>query len=281
MEQKEMKNMAIPLLCVCDLDDTLLGTDKRISDRNRERVLKLQSSGIPFTIATGRSHLQIREFISQLEIKIPVITCNGGVTSTPGDEKLLSVSYINPQIAKAICAFCEGKGLDYLMYTAKDICYTKNSRRILGYVKYNSNLESEKFAVPLKCMDDVNDADFEIAIKILVLGDYDMLNYIKSEFNKEGKLTIVSSGKGLVDIMTKSTSKGDAVKNLAESLGIDIKSVAVFGDSPNDISMFEVAGVSVAVSNAVDEIKALATRKTAANYEDGVAEALDELFGKV
>lgn len=273
--------MSTPLLCVCDLDDTLLGKDKKISERNKERILKLQRAGIPFTIATGRSHLQIREFISQLEIKIPVITCNGGVTSTPGEEKLLSVSYINPQIAKAICTFCEEKGLDYLMYTAKDICYTKNSRRILNYVEYNANLDHKEFAVPLKCMDDVNENDFKIAIKILVLGDYDMLNYIKSEFNKEGKLTIVSSGKGLVDIMTKSTSKGDAVKNLAENLGIDIKNVAVFGDSPNDISMFETAGISVAVSNAVDEIKALATHKTAANYEDGVAEALDVLFGKV
>lgn len=273
--------MTKPLLCVCDLDDTLLGSDKRISDRNRERVLKLQRSGTPFTIATGRSHLQIREFIYDLEIKIPVITCNGGVTSTPGDEKLLSVSYINPQIAKAICAFCEEKGLDYLMYTAKDICYTKDSRRILNYVKYNATLENKKFEVPLKCMDDADDHDFQIAIKILVLGDYDMLDYIKKEFNKEDKLTIVSSGKGLVDIMTKSTSKGDAVKNLADSLGIDIKDVAVFGDSPNDISMFEIAGISVAVENAVDEVKELATHKTAANYEDGVAQALDTLFGKV
>jgi len=273
--------MQVPLLCVCDLDDTLLGRDKRISRRNRERILKLQKTGIPFTIATGRSHLQIREFISQLEIKIPVITCNGGVVSTPGDEEILSVSYIKPQIATAICAFCEEKGLDYLMYTAKDICYTKDSQRILGYVKYNANLQNKKFSVPLKCMDDTNDEDFQRAIKILVLGDCDMLDYIGNKFNKDGELTIVSSGKGLIDIMTKSTSKGDAVCYLAKTLNIDIKDVAVFGDSPNDVSMFEVAGISVAVDNAVGEVKALATHKTAANYEDGVALALDDLFGKI
>ena len=64
-------------------------------------------------------------------------------------------------------------------------------------------------------------------------------------------------------------------------MNIDIKDVAVFGDSPNDVSMFEVAGISVAVDNAVGEVKALATHKTAANYEDGVALALDDLFGKI
>ncbi len=273
--------MNTPLLCVCDLDDTLLGKDKRISKRNLEAALKIQRAGIPFTVATGRSHLQIREFISQLEIKIPVITCNGGVTSMPKSEEMLSVSYIEPQIAKEICAFCEENCLDYLMYTAKNICYTRESVRILGYFKYNAALENREFEVPLKCMDDVTDADFNEAIKILVLGDYDMLEYIKGKFNNEGKLTIVSSGKGLVDIMAPSTGKGLAVRNLAEHLGVDLSCVAVFGDSPNDIEMFETAGISVAVDNAVDAVKAVATHITAPSWDDGVADALEMLFGEV
>lgn len=273
--------MMEPLLYVCDLDDTLLGKDKRISKVNLDAVLKIQRSGVPFTIATGRSHLQIREYISQLEIEIPVITCNGGVTSTPKKENLLSVAYVEPEIAKKITAFCEGNKLDYLMYTARNICYTKESVRIIGYFKYNENLKNPEFTVPLKCMDEVTDADYNEAIKILVLGDYEMLDYIKREFNKEGKLTIVSSGKGLVDIMAKATSKGDAVEKLARSLDIPLDRVVVFGDSPNDVSMFEAAGTSVAVGNAVDEVKAIATHTTLPNYEDGVAAALKELFGKV
>lgn len=273
--------MKTPLLCVCDLDDTLLGKDKMISEKNKNTVLKLQRAGIPFTIATGRSHLQIREFVSELEIKVPIITCNGGVTSIPKTEEMLSVSYIDPSIAKEICSFCEANKLDYLMYTARNICYTKDSVRILNYVKYNANIENDEFKVPLLCMDDVTDVDFAEAIKILVLGDSEMLGYIRSEFNKEEKLTIVSSGKGLVDIMTRCTTKGDAVKSLADRLGIPMEQVAVFGDSPNDVSMFEVAGIKVAVANAVPEVKALADYVSGANYEDGVADALLELFDKI
>lgn len=274
--------MQKPLLCVCDLDETLLNSDKRISEENIRAIRSAQKNGVIVTIATGRSHLQIREFIDTLGIKIPVITCNGGVVSTPGEEKILKASYINPARAKEICAYCEKNRLDYLMYTARNICYTKESVRILGYVKYNAELISKggnlAFSVPLKCMDDVTKDDFSEAIKILVLGDTARLSEIRDKFNADNALTIVSSGKGLVDIMTDATTKGNAVEMVAERLNIPLSSVAVFGDSPNDISMFETAGIRIAVENAVDEVKALATHITKSNNESGVAYALQNIL---
>ncbi len=274
--------MEKPLLCVCDLDETLLNSDKKISDINYEAIHKTLENGVHFTIATGRSHLQIREFIARLGVKIPVITCNGGVISTPRAERILKASYINPIRAKEICSYCEDAGLDYLMYTAKNICYTKNSKRILGYVRYNANLlESGKnleYSVPLKCMNDVADEDFSEAIKILALGDTTRLSEIARVFNADNALTIVSSGKGLIDIMTDSTTKGRAIEIIAEDLGIPLESVAVFGDSPNDVSMFETAGFKIAVENAVDEVKKLATHITKSNNENGVAYALENIL---
>ncbi len=271
-----------PLLCVCDLDETLLNTDKKISDNNCEAIRRVLKNGVHFTIATGRSHLQIREFVATLGIKIPIITCNGGVISTPGDEKILKASYINPTRAKDICSYCEDAGLDYLMYTARNICYTKNSERILGYVRYNAELMASgknlEYSVPLKCMDDVTDEDYNEAIKILALGNTARLSEIARIFNEDNALTIVSSGKGLIDIMTDSTTKGRAIEIIAEDLGISLDSVAVFGDSPNDVSMFETAGIKIAVENAVDEVKALATHITKSNNENGVAYALENIL---
>lgn len=51
------------------------------------------------------------------------------------------------------------------------------------------------------------------------------------------------------------------------------------GDNLNDKSMIERAGVSVAMGNAVDEIKALAKHITLKNTEDGVAHAIYEFLG--
>ena len=50
-------------------------------------------------------------------------------------------------------------------------------------------------------------------------------------------------------------------------------------DNLNDKSMIERAGVSVAMGNAVDEIKALAKHITLKNTEDGVAHAIYEFLG--
>lgn len=272
-----------PLLCVCDLDDTLLNSEKKIPSANEKAILELQRRKIPVTIATGRSHLQIREYIDRLEVQVPVITCNGGVMSMPKTEEMLHVSYMDVARAKKITAFCEENRLDYLMYTARHICYTEGSQRITGYFRYNEALlsdpaRSQAFAVPLQSMNDVGDADYSEAIKILVLGNSAMLADIAVRFNADQALTIVSSGAGLIDIMAASTTKGDAVRALARRLSIPMERVAVFGDSPNDVSMFEAAGIRVAMGNAVDAVRRLATCVTKTNNESGVAHALSLLF---
>jgi hydroxymethylpyrimidine pyrophosphatase-like HAD family hydrolase len=63
-----------------------------------------------------------------------------------------------------------------------------------------------------------------------------------------------------------------------EYLERDIKDVTVFGDSVNDIGMFKLAGTAVAVSNALDEVKAVADVVLPhSNDEDGVARYLDKV----
>ena len=70
-------------------------------------------------------------------------------------------------------------------------------------------------------------------------------------------------------------SKGAALKYLIDMLGIDRKEVLAAGDSPNDIAMLELAGVSVAVDNAEPEVKETASYTAPSNDEDGVAEAVE------
>jgi hydroxymethylpyrimidine pyrophosphatase-like HAD family hydrolase len=61
------------------------------------------------------------------------------------------------------------------------------------------------------------------------------------------------------------------LSKLLTLLGLDTDDAVVFGDSVNDISMFEVCKTKVAVGNAVDELKAIATDVTKSYKEDGVA----------
>ncbi|MEJ2488818.1 MAG: HAD hydrolase family protein [Sulfurovaceae bacterium] len=76
-------------------------------------------------------------------------------------------------------------------------------------------------------------------------------------------------------ILHKEGDKAHALKKVCEYHDIDFKDLTVFGDSINDIAMFELAGTSVAVANALDIVKSKATLILPhTNDEDGVAKYL-------
>lgn len=54
----------------------------------------------------------------------------------------------------------------------------------------------------------------------------------------------------------------------------------MFGDSLNDLTMFAVADVAVAVGNALPEVKAAADKVIEANYTDSVARFIAEDFSE-
>ena len=58
--------------------------------------------------------------------------------------------------------------------------------------------------------------------------------------------------------------------------GISTDAVATIGDMQNDLAMFEVSGMSIAMGNATDDVKKHATRVTASNEEDGFAGDRDD-----
>ena len=78
--------------------------------------------------------------------------------------------------------------------------------------------------------------------------------------------------------MAKGVSKGNAIKALCEKLDIPLKEVVCFGDSLNDQSMFEVAGYSVAMGNATEELKEVADKVTLDNDSNGIPAALKEIL---
>ena len=78
-------------------------------------------------------------------------------------------------------------------------------------------------------------------------------------------------------ITDRNVSKGKALEFIAEKLGIKLKDVVAIGDSENDVDMFEVAGIGVAVANADLKLKKVADIVTSKPNGDGVVEALEFL----
>ena len=93
---------------------------------------------------------------------------------------------------------------------------------------------------------------------------------------KENPAFSASFGRAYVEMYSKETSKGIAMRTLADILGISKSEIMSIGNGENDLTMFEESGVKIAVENAEDCLKAKADFVVASNNADGVAEAIEK-----
>lgn len=90
------------------------------------------------------------------------------------------------------------------------------------------------------------------------------------------KYHLVRSTPFYLEILNRDASKGNAVKELSEKLGIKQSEVICIGDQENDVTMLEFAGLGIAMGNAPERIKQLADYTTASNNDSGVAKAIQK-----
>jgi hydroxymethylpyrimidine pyrophosphatase-like HAD family hydrolase len=83
-----------------------------------------------------------------------------------------------------------------------------------------------------------------------------------------------------LELNIDTANKGNSLRRLAEKLGSSLEECISFGDGLNDLSMIKAARYSVAMANAVDEVKAAAKFVTATNDEDGVALAIEKAMAE-
>ncbi len=264
--------------CVCDLDGTLLNSRDKINPQDRQALKALSDKGCKIVIATGRVNLQIFEYVDVLNIAGPVITCNGGyIIDTATGEELRGKNF-PPELLRELVAHCQKRNYDFLLYTRDYVYYPTGGKRINKFINYNKTAAPEH-RVPIRCFDDEWTEDlYSSTLKLMMPGPEEQKDEFVRLFGDKGEFTAVVSGQGLFDIMPGTgTSKGEGVEFLAKKLGIPLAQVAVFGDSPNDESMFRIAGIPVAMGNACPEIKELASFVTLTNDEGGISHALKEL----
>ena len=90
--------------------------------------------------------------------------------------------------------------------------------------------------------------------------------------------SISSDTKSILTLTSTGADKGAALAVACKELDIHPNQVVAVGDAENDVEMFRVAGTSFAMGQASDMVKAAATHVTAANDDDGVAQAIDRVL---
>lgn len=265
--------------CVCDMDGTLLNSKHIVSKENQMALKKLQENGVEVIIASGRTDLLMKPFISQLNLKENIICCNGGLIKNISTGEIIYSKVIDNNIVMEIVIYCLKNNVNFLVYTEDMIYSNKNNYKADNYENVNKSAPPN-FKIPITYIDSSSAECIKKVdvLKVLLISDTEGIKPLKERFSKYKSLTAVISLDGLLDIMASNISKGNALKILSEKVGVDLNDVIVFGDNYNDLEMFECAGMPIAMENSVQAIKEKAKYVTKSNNESGIAYAIENFI---
>jgi Cof subfamily protein (haloacid dehalogenase superfamily) len=262
-------------LVVIDMDGTLLNSEDKVSEENKRVLKELHKKGVHVAIATGRIYTTARVYAKYLGIVTPLISSNGAmVKNLENDEKI----YANP-LSKEKCIkiidTCRENNLHFYFFSEDTIFGERLEKRLLYFSEWGKTLKEEDRIKVEVVKDSKEIVAKEVIYKFGIQSDnIDALNFAIKELKSNLDIEAKRSWMNIVDVTNKGVSKGNAVKNLAQSLGIKREEVIAIGDNENDISMLEYAGLGIAMANAKDSIKKIADYTTDTNDNDGVAKAI-------
>ena len=263
-------------LLVTDIDDTLLTTDKRITDTVKKALFKAQDMGVTVAIASGRLPIGVRPFAE--ELRIPerggcYLAFNGGLV-LDAEGNILHSHILDHKYLEQVYMALRPYNVAVLVHT-HDRIFTDNNQNSYAYT------EPEALHRPLNLLGDLlTDVDWDLH-KILIAGEPEILKEVepvlKAQF--ENELDIFLSAPWFLDVMPKGVNKGEGVRYLAKRLGIPMEAVIACGDSYNDLSMIEAAGLGVAMQNGEEALKEAADYVTERDCDhDGIAEVVERFI---
>lgn len=256
-------------LVICDVDGTLIGDDRKITEDIDRLGTIIKTNHIPFTIASGRIPSRIEELVRRLHISLPYIGCNGACAMQK--DSYLWNDFILPEHLKPAMELADGLGMS-IVYTdgVRELAYRKTpwiAELMEKHSRYDGVFapkEEEWSAMRIQKVLIAGDCPPSVGKRVLA----ELLPF------KEW-LNIVEYEDGVLDITTKSSSKEEGSKRLAASLGIPMEEVLAIGDHQNDLGMIRRAGIGVAVANASEELKREADYVCTQKIAKGVIEAVE------
>jgi Cof subfamily protein (haloacid dehalogenase superfamily) len=256
-------------LVVSDVDGTLLTKDKTLTDAAKAAVRRLHEAGIGFTITSSRPTIGMRFLIEPLAITLPVGAFNGSCIVDP---------QLKPIERHLIPAAAAQRCLDVLNEFGVDIWLFTNEQWLTRHPD-GEYVPHEKRAIRA---DPTIVADFapylEAACKIVgSSSDAALLQACEAAMQKAlgADATAIRSQSYYLDVTPPGCDKGTFVQTIAKRQGISTDAVATIGDMQNDLAMFRKSGLSIAMGNATDDVKKIATHVTASNEDEGFAKAID------
>lgn len=257
------------------MDGTLLTDDKIITPETANTLQKAAQEGHHVMIATGRPYRATEAYYKQLGLTTPVVNFNGALVHRPNDSSWKVIHEpLSLSVVKDVIEAMEQFPYNNIIAEVLDDVYMHYhdekllNRFSFGGAQVNAGkLESYLVDNPtsLLIQSDENNVD---TIR-------EHLRHIHAEVIDH---RIWNSPWGhVIDIFKTGLSKAAGVSHVSKWMDIPRDRIIAFGDETNDLELIDFAGVGVAMSNSIDELKSIADEVTrSSNNEDGIAQVLKE-----
>ncbi len=265
-------------MLVLDIDGTLVGSDKTISEKTREAIIKAQQRGKIVAIASGRSIAGIRKTASNISLEQYggyVIAYNGTTVVNCKTGECIYNQMVPKELVKPVYEAAK-------RVNAGIVVYNDNTKEMISGNGLNEYIKIDAEA----CNVTINEvSDFVKAVnfpfnKFLLSGKPEHMAEVEKIMAKEfgDRLNVFRSDPFYVELLPRYVDKGVAVEKLVKHLDIQREKVICIGDSYNDLPMLRFAGMGVAMGNAQQEVKEMADYVTASNDEDGIVNVIDKFM---
>jgi hypothetical protein len=271
-------------LIAVDIDGTLLNSQFRISEMDRQALRRAKQQGIEVILVTGRRHAFALPIAQQLGFDLWLISSNGAVTRSlqgeafhrdllPATTCLELCATMQEFRGNMVVTFDkESKGalvLERMDELTSSIRHWLEKN--MQYIEFVVPIENALVADPVQAMFCGTIARMQAAVRALESAQIkDQVTVVRTEYPARDLC--------IVDVLNSGCSKGHALKRWADYRGIPREQVMAIGDNFNDLEMLAFAGTPFIMGNACEELKAKGWPVTRCNDENGVAAAVEQVL---
>jgi Cof subfamily protein (haloacid dehalogenase superfamily) len=268
-------------LLALDLDGTTLNSAHQILPSVKQEIARIKQDAIVLLV-TGRHHSAAKPYYYELELDTPIISCNGTYMYDYHRGVILAENSIPKANAEKFVELASQHQLKMVMYVTESMTYSRTAP-----VDYMVKLEqwaqgySDALKPSIRRIDSFQTeiASAEYVWKFVVEGEINDVRafaedpFIASAFSGE------KSWSNRIDFSNVGNTKGARLAQYLEQIGIKPAEIVAIGDNHNDISMIELAGLGVAMSNADEDVKRMANIATRESNDGlGIAEIIATYF---
>ena len=255
-----------------DLDGTLLNDEQTVSKENLRAISEMNRLGVEFVPTTGRGMNEIDPALIQCPDIRYIISSDGAVVYDKKIGKPILTRYISKDAMRLIVENIRPHNVLMVAHEGGKTYYDQNQYnpeflKICGVPEYNAYI-IRQHAEAVENLENYLLASNEAEVIALFFESDEVFHSCKQIFEDSGKLCAMYPGiKNYLEVYSSDAGKGKTLAAFVDQLGVDMEDVIAVGDSNNDFTMLEEAGLSLAVANACDALKELADQTICNNSE--------------